>query len=102
MNHATHTSRTPRKDHRMPSPFRLHFAPLVLACFSLPLATPAQTIPNSGLILQQVPPKPVEKSVTAPGLVIESPTSNTTEDATPFAVTHLQVAGNTIFDFIQS
>ena len=98
MNHATRTSRTPRKAHRMPSPFRFSFAPLALACFALPPATPAQTIPNSGQILQQVPPKPLDKPVAPPGLVIESPTSNTAEDATPFAVTHLQVEGNTIFD----
>jgi len=82
----------------MPSPFRFRFAPLALACFALPLATRAQTIPNSGEILQQVPPKPLEKPVAAPGLVIESPTSNITEDTTPFAVTHLQVEGNTLFD----
>ncbi|MBB5886708.1 ShlB/FhaC/HecB family hemolysin secretion/activation protein [Xanthomonas sp. LMG 8992] len=82
----------------MPSPLRLRFAPLALACFSLPLITSAQTIPNSGRILQQVPATPLDKHVTAPDVVIESPTSNTTEDATPFAVTHLQVEGNTIFD----
>ncbi|MBB5875237.1 ShlB/FhaC/HecB family hemolysin secretion/activation protein [Xanthomonas sp. 3498] len=82
----------------MPSPFGLRFAPLALACFALPLATSAQTIPNSGQILQQVPPTPPDKPVAAPGVAIESPPSATTEDAPPFAVTHLQVEGNTIFD----
>jgi len=82
----------------MPSPFRFRLAPIALACIALPLATRAQTIPNSGQILQQVPSKPPEKPVAAPGLAIESSTSDTTEDTTPFAVTHLQVEGNTIFD----
>ncbi|HUH55475.1 MAG TPA: ShlB/FhaC/HecB family hemolysin secretion/activation protein [Rhodanobacter sp.] len=81
----------------MPSPSRLRLAPLALALL-LPLATSAQTIPNSGQILQQVPPKPPEKPATEPGLVIESPSTVTAEDSTPFAVTHLQIEGNTTFD----
>ena len=80
----------------MPSSFRL--APLALALLALPLATPAQTIPNSGQILQQVPPKPAEKPAREPGLVIESPATTAAEDATPFAVTRLQIEGNTSFD----
>jgi hemolysin activation/secretion protein len=78
--------------------FRFRLSPLALALFALPLATPAQTIPNSGHILQQVPPKPTEKPATSPGLVIESPANHTIDDATPFAVTHLQLEGNTVFD----
>ena len=76
----------------------LRLAPLALALFALPLATLAQTIPNSGQILQQVPPKPAEKPATAPGLMIESPTTANIDDATPFAVTQLQLDGNTSFD----
>lgn len=82
----------------MSSPSRLRLAPLALALFALPLATLAQTIPNSGQILQQVPPKPAEKPATAPGLVIESPATAAAEDSTPFAVTQLQLDGNTTFD----
>ena len=80
----------------MPSPLRL--APLALALFALPLATQAQTIPNSGQILQQVQPKPSEKPRAEPGLVIESPASDATADNTPFAVTQLRIDGNTAFD----
>jgi hemolysin activation/secretion protein len=75
----------------------LRLAPLALALL-LPLATSAQTIPNSGQILQQVPPRPAEKPAAAPGLVIESPTTAAADDATPFAVTQLQLDGNTAFD----
>ncbi|MBM7131387.1 ShlB/FhaC/HecB family hemolysin secretion/activation protein [Dyella mobilis] len=80
----------------MPSSLRL--APLALALFALPLTTPAQTIPNSGEILQQVPAKPTEKPPVEPGLTIESPTTAATNDATAFAVTRLQLEGNTAFD----
>jgi hemolysin activation/secretion protein len=95
MNHAP---RNPSWDHRMLSSPRFRLAPLALALFALPLATSAQTIPNSGQILQQVPPKPAEKLAAEPGLVIESPDNHATEDSIPFAVTHLQVEGNTTFD----
>ncbi|HUH55831.1 MAG TPA: ShlB/FhaC/HecB family hemolysin secretion/activation protein [Rhodanobacter sp.] len=77
---------------------RLRLSPLALALFALPLATLAQTIPNSGQILQQVQPKPAEQPRAEPGLVIEAPASNATADSTPFAVTQLQIDGNTAFD----
>ena len=77
---------------------RLRLSPLTLALFALPLATLAQTIPNSGQILQQVQPKPAERPQAEPGLVVESPASTAAADSTPFAVTHLQVDGNTAFD----
>lgn len=82
----------------MPTLRRFRLAPLALALLALPMVASAQTIPNSGQILQQVPPKPPEKPATEPGLVIESPATTATEDATPFAVTHLQIEGNTTFD----
>jgi hemolysin activation/secretion protein len=77
---------------------RLRLSPLTLALLALPLATLAQTIPNSGQILQQVQPKPAERPQAEPGLVVESPASNAAADSTPFAVTHLQIDGNTAFD----
>ena len=77
---------------------RFRLSPLALALFALPLATLAQTIPNSGQILQQVQPKPSEQPQAEPGLVIESPAYATTADSTPFAVTQLQLDGNTVFD----
>ncbi|KRE82895.1 peptide transporter [Rhodanobacter sp. Soil772] len=76
----------------------LRLSPLALALLALPLATPAQTIPNSGQILQQVQPAPSEKPQAEPGLVIESPASSTTADSTPFAVARLQIDGNGAFD----
>jgi hemolysin activation/secretion protein len=77
---------------------RFRLSPLALALLAMPLATQAQTIPNSGQILQQVQPKSTEKPQAEPGLVIESPASNATADSTPFAVTHLQLDGNTAVD----
>lgn len=77
---------------------RLRFSPLALALFALPLATLAQTVPNSGQILQQVQPKPAEQPQAKPGLVIEAPASGTAADSAPFAVTHVQIDGNTAFD----
>ena len=77
---------------------RLRLAPLALALSALPLATLAQTIPNSGQILQQVPPQPMSKPAAEPGVLIESPITDATGDATPFAVERLQVEGNTAFD----
>jgi hemolysin activation/secretion protein len=76
----------------------LRLSPLALALLALPLATLAQTIPNSGQILQQVQPAPSEKPQAEPGLVIESPASATTADSTPFAVARLQIDGNGAFD----
>jgi hemolysin activation/secretion protein len=96
MSYAFRTPRLPSKDHSMLSSLRL--APLALALLALPLTAPAQTIPNSGQILQQVPPKSAEKPATAPGLVIEAPADAATNDATPFAVARLQIEGNTTFD----
>lgn len=77
---------------------RLRLSPLALALLALPLITLAQTIPNSGQLLQQVQPKPSEIPQAEPGLKIERPGSNATADSTPFAVTHLQLEGNTAFD----
>jgi hemolysin activation/secretion protein len=73
-------------------------APLALALFALPLATSAQTIPNSGQILQQVPPQPARKPVSEPGLLIESPLADAGDDATPFTVARLRIEGATAFD----
>jgi hemolysin activation/secretion protein len=77
---------------------RYRLSPLALALLALPLATRAQTIPNSGQILQQVQPTSSETPRAEPGLVIEAPAASATADSTPFAVTHLQVDGNTAFD----
>lgn len=82
----------------MPVSSCLRLSPLALALFALPLPTLAQTIPNSGQILQQVQPRPTETPKAEPGLVIETPNTAAAADNTPFAVTRLQLDGNTAFD----
>jgi len=70
-------------------------SPLVLALATLPLAAFGQTIPNSGQILQQVEPREPTRPSVEPSLNIESPSTPASTDATPFAVTRLDIEGNT-------
>lgn len=86
------------KDRYMLSSSRLHLSPLALALFVLPLAVSAQTIPNSGQILQQVQPQVLEQPSTRPDVVIDSPALSSAADSAPFAVTQLLLEGNTVFD----
>ena len=61
------------------------------------MATLAHTIPNSGQILQQVTPPPAPAPKAAPDLTIAPNDAATPDDSTPFAVTRLQIDGNTVF-----
>jgi hemolysin activation/secretion protein len=76
----------------------LRLSPLALALLALPLTTPAQTIPNSGQLLQQVAPPPTSTPKSKPHLAIEPNPAAAANDRTPFAVTQLQIDGNTVFD----
>jgi hemolysin activation/secretion protein len=82
----------------MPVFARLGLLSLALVLLALPLATLAQTLPNSGQILQQVQAKPAQQPQARPGLMIESPAPDAAADSTPFAVTHLQIDGSSAFD----
>lgn len=77
---------------------RLRRSPLVLVLLALPLTTPAQTIPNSGQLLQQVAPPPMATPRSKPDLAIKPNPAAAANDNTPFAVTQLQIDGNTVFD----
>ena len=78
--------------------YSLRLSPLALALLALPLTTLAQTIPNSGQILQQVTPPPTSAPKTAPNLTVAPNNATPANDSTPFAVTRLQIEGNTVFD----
>jgi hemolysin activation/secretion protein len=89
---------THRKDRSVTVLFRSHLSPLALALLALPLVTQAQSVPNSGQILQQVAPPPAQAPRATPELAITPDHAGAVQDNTPFAVTHLQIDGNTVFD----
>lgn len=97
MSRLTTASSTCRKDRSVTHVSRFALSPLALALLALPLATLAQTIPNSGQILQQVTPPPAPAPKAAPDLAITPDAATAADDGTPFSVTRLQIDGNTVF-----
>lgn len=72
--------------------------PLLLVLSALPLAAPAQTVPNSGQILQQVEPHKKTEPAKQPELTVKHPQAKPANDTTPFQVNRLVIEGNSVFD----
>lgn len=73
----------------------LRMSPLALALVGLPLAALGQTLPSSGQLLQQAQPRVPEQQRAKPSLDIQSAPTSAGTDATPFAVSRLDIEGNT-------
>jgi hemolysin activation/secretion protein len=73
-------------------------SPLALALAALPLAVPAQTLPNSGQILQQVQPREPASPTEKPRLDVEQPQTAPPPATMPFRVDHIVVEGATAVD----
>ncbi|MGD0503970.1 MAG: ShlB/FhaC/HecB family hemolysin secretion/activation protein [Steroidobacteraceae bacterium] len=58
-------------------------------------AAHAQTIPNSGELLQQTPPTNQPKPSSNPGLTIKQPGSRESDQSPPFFVQRIEITGNT-------
>lgn len=80
----------------LPAGFRMPF--LVLALAALPLAVPAQTIPNSGQILQQVQPREPASPTEKPQLSVEQPRATPTQSTVPFQVDRIVIEGASAVD----
>lgn len=98
MNRLDVGSFVPCKDRAATLVFRWRLSPWALALLALPLTALAQTIPNSGQILQQVTPPPPATTQAKPNLSIEPDNAAAVNDTTPFTVVQLQIDGNTVFD----
>lgn len=82
----------------MTLPPGLRMSLLVLVLAALPLATPAQTVPNSGQILQQVQPHKPAKPTARPKLKVEQPETTPSQSTTPFQVKRIVVEGASVVD----
>lgn len=73
----------------------LRIPPLVLALAGLPLAAFGQALPGSGQLLQQAQPRAPQQQQAEPSLQIQSAATPAGTDATPFAVSRIDIEGNT-------
>lgn len=76
-------------------PLMLVLSQAALAMAALPAL--AQTVPNSGQIIQQVP-QPAPVTPQRPGLTIQQPATAPAASSAPFMVQTIQITGNTVFD----
>ena len=56
----------------------------------------AQTIPNSGELLQQTPRPPAPAPSSGTGLIIHEPKSRQSDSSPPFLAQHIDITGNTL------
>lgn len=79
-------------------PTGIRVTPLVLAMTMLPFTAPAQTVPDSGQMLQQVKPEISETPAKSPSVDVQRPGTAPADDTTPIRVDRIVIDGASAFD----